>query len=90
MLFMQSLFGYLIITILYKWTVDWSETDDSGHPVRNTPPSLLNTMIYMFLTPGSVNEQDKLYPGQVRQSIRGRAPCAAPLYVHGMMLDWTR
>ncbi|KAG0195965.1 H(+)-transporting V0 sector ATPase subunit a [Mortierella sp. GBA30] len=64
MLFMQCLFGYLVMMITYKWTVDWFETDDAGHALRNTPPSLLNTMIYMFLSPGSVNEQDKLYTGQ--------------------------
>ncbi|KAI7831822.1 V-type ATPase, V0 complex, 116kDa subunit family [Gamsiella multidivaricata] len=63
-LFMQCLFGYLVMMIIYKWTVDWFETDAAGHAVRNTPPSLLNTMIYMFLSPGSVNESDKLYAGQ--------------------------
>ncbi|KAG0201473.1 H(+)-transporting V0 sector ATPase subunit a [Mortierella sp. NVP41] len=64
MMFMQSLFGYLTLMILYKWSVNWFETDATGHSVRNSPPSLLNTMIYMFLSPGSVNEADKLYPGQ--------------------------
>ncbi|GJJ71604.1 V-type H+-transporting ATPase subunit a [Entomortierella parvispora] len=64
MLFMQCLFGYLIMMITYKWTVDWNETDAAGHSIRNSPPSLLNTMIYMFLSPGKVNEGDKLYPGQ--------------------------
>ncbi|KAK3839051.1 MAG: V-type ATPase, V0 complex, 116kDa subunit family [Linnemannia gamsii] len=64
MMFMQSLFGYLTLMILYKWTVNWSETDAAGHSIHNSPPSLLNTMIYMFLTPGSVAEGDRLYPGQ--------------------------
>ncbi|KAI1317323.1 H(+)-transporting V0 sector ATPase subunit a [Mortierella claussenii] len=64
LLFMQSLFGYLVLMIVYKWSVDWFETDAAGHSVRNSPPSLLNTMIYMFLSPGSINEGDKLYPGQ--------------------------
>ncbi|KAF9386334.1 H(+)-transporting V0 sector ATPase subunit a [Podila verticillata] len=50
--------------ITYKWTVDWFATDSAGHSVRNSPPSLLNTMIYMFLSPGSVNPEDKLYSGQ--------------------------
>lgn len=67
MLFMQCLFGYLIMMITYKWTVDWNETDAAGHSIHNTPPSLLNTMIYMFLSPGKVNEGDKLYPGQVNR-----------------------
>ncbi|KAI8348008.1 V-type ATPase, V0 complex, 116kDa subunit family [Mortierella sp. GBAus27b] len=64
MLFMQVLFGYLVVMIIYKWSVDWYETDDAGHSLRNTPPSLLNTMIYMFLSPGNVNEHDKLFTGQ--------------------------
>ncbi|KAG0277784.1 H(+)-transporting V0 sector ATPase subunit a [Linnemannia gamsii] len=64
MLFMQSLFGYLLMMILYKWTVDWFETDAAGHAIHNSPPSLLNTMIYMFLSPGSVNDADRLYRGQ--------------------------
>ncbi|KAI1298296.1 H(+)-transporting V0 sector ATPase subunit a [Mortierella claussenii] len=64
MLFMQCLFGYLIVMIIYKWTVDWFETDAAGHSLHNSPPSLLNTMIYMFLSPGSVSEGDRLYSGQ--------------------------
>ncbi|KAG0300065.1 H(+)-transporting V0 sector ATPase subunit a [Linnemannia gamsii] len=64
MIFMQALFGYLTLMILYKWSVNWFETDAAGHAIRNSPPSLLNTMIYMFLSPGSVAEADRLYPGQ--------------------------
>ncbi|KAG0280376.1 H(+)-transporting V0 sector ATPase subunit a [Linnemannia gamsii] len=64
MIFMQVLFGYLTLMILYKWSVNWFETDAAGHMLRNSPPSLLNTMIYMFLSPGTVAEADRLYPGQ--------------------------
>ncbi|KAF8978218.1 H(+)-transporting V0 sector ATPase subunit a [Entomortierella lignicola] len=64
LLFMQCLFGYLVLMIIYKWTVNWYETDAAGQAIRNSPPSLLNTMIYMFLSPGSVNDSDKLYSGQ--------------------------
>ncbi|KAG0246836.1 V-type ATPase, V0 complex, 116kDa subunit family [Mortierella sp. GBAus27b] len=64
MLLMQSLFGYLVVMIIYKWSVDWYETDAAGHAIRNSPPSLLNTMIYMFLSPGSVQESERLYSGQ--------------------------
>ncbi|KAG9320396.1 hypothetical protein KVV02_005214 [Mortierella alpina] len=53
MIFMQCLFGYLVAMILYKWSVNWFELDAAGHSVRNSPPSLLNTMIYMFLSPGT-------------------------------------
>ena len=57
MLFLCSIFVYLIICIIYKWTVNWALTDAA-------PPSLLNMLIYMFLSPGTVEEP--LYPGQAQ------------------------
>ncbi|KAF9023037.1 H+-ATPase subunit [Hymenopellis radicata] len=54
-IFLMSIFGYLVITILYKWSVDWSQTDVK-------PPSLLVMLISMFLSPGTVEEP--LYRGQ--------------------------
>nr|CAG8538695.1 15393_t:CDS:10 [Entrophospora candida] len=64
MLFMQSIFGYLVFAIIYKWTINWWETDESGQTIRNSPPGLLNMLIYMFLQPGKVAAKDQLYPGQ--------------------------
>lgn len=57
MIFLQSIFGYLVVCIIYKWTVDWS-TSPTG------PPSLLNMLISMVLSPGSVDPDTQLYPGQ--------------------------
>lgn len=65
MLFMQSIFGYLAFTIIYKWSIDWYEKDENGNSLHNSPPGLLNMLIYMFLQPGTVDEKEKLYAGQV-------------------------
>lgn len=47
LVFFWSIFGYLVMLIIMKWLMEF--------PNPSTAPGLLNTLIYMFLSPGSVS-----------------------------------
>ncbi|KFY53429.1 hypothetical protein V496_07584 [Pseudogymnoascus sp. VKM F-4515 (FW-2607)] len=61
MIFFQSIFGYLVFTIVYKWSTDWYPMAPEGWPVdvqppnHRNPPGLLNMLIYMFLQPNKID-----------------------------------
>jgi len=44
--FMVSFFGYMIFAIIYKWLQYW--------PEGSNPPALINMLIQIFLSPGSI------------------------------------
>ena len=56
-LFMIILFGYLILMIFYKWSINWNNNTDDA-------PSLLTLMINMIIKFGSV-EDKPLFTGTI-------------------------
>eukprot|EP01114_Cavostelium_apophysatum_P022526 TRINITY_DN817_c0_g1_i1.p1 TRINITY_DN817_c0_g1~~TRINITY_DN817_c0_g1_i1.p1 ORF type:complete len:810 (-),score=258.95 TRINITY_DN817_c0_g1_i1:55-2484(-) len=54
-IFLLSLFGYMCFLIIFKWCVNWS---------GQSPPLILNVMINMFLSFGSLSEDMKMFSGQ--------------------------
>lgn len=55
---MLAVFGYLCFIMFFKWGVDWV-----GSGI--TPPSLLNVMIQMFLSPMTLPAENQLFSGQL-------------------------
>jgi V-type H+-transporting ATPase subunit a len=54
LLFFWSIFGYLVVLIVMKWLIQYDNPSEA--------PGLLDTLIYMFLSPGTVKMQ--MFPGQ--------------------------
>jgi V-type H+-transporting ATPase subunit a len=57
LLFMLCTFGYMIFMIILKWTIDFVGTGREA-------PNLIQSMIKMYLSPGTVAAKDELYSGQ--------------------------
>lgn len=55
LLYMVGIFGYLVFAIIYKWCTYWEGAQ---------APNLLNMLINMFLSIGTVEPEEQLFPGQ--------------------------
>ena len=82
LLFLLCTFGYMVWLILYKWTVDWTQ------PHAPPPANLIQTMIQMFLQPGSVQQDMQLYSGQavVQSLLLAVALLSVPVMLLGVPL----
>jgi V-type H+-transporting ATPase subunit a len=71
MVFACSLFFYMIILVVMKWSINWTERmahevcpyNFAGEHTGCRPPSLVNTLINIALDPGRV--VDPMYDGQL-------------------------
>jgi len=65
MIFMGSTFGYMVVLIFYKWCINW-RGDGAPSTLGGTgPPSILNLMIAMFLSPKLTPDPEYyMYHGQ--------------------------
>ncbi|CDF37631.1 unnamed protein product [Chondrus crispus] len=63
MIFMNATFGYLVILILLKWSIDWDSPACRADP-NCLAPDLKTVLIGMFMAPGSLPEEGRLYPFQ--------------------------
>eukprot|EP00834_Sanchytrium_tribonematis_P004016 NODE_178_length_14069_cov_0.746815.p1 type:complete len:705 gc:universal NODE_178_length_14069_cov_0.746815:10274-12388(+) len=59
-IFLHSIFGYLVIMIFAKWNTQWLDQDGN---LLGEPPALLNMLIFMFLSPGNLDGKP-FYDGQ--------------------------
>jgi len=54
MIFFEGIFGYLVFTIFYKWSIPWNgDVGVPGNPGPQPAPALLTLLIDMFMSPTS-------------------------------------
>lgn len=100
LVFCCALFGYMVVLIVWKWTIRWhfGNSDprsvvegDTPNTMYPQPPALINTLINIVLNPTQVEEE--LYPNQleVQQLLLLCALMSVPMMLLGKPLveHWT-
>eukprot|EP00182_Erythrolobus_australicus_P006501 CAMPEP_0185836636 /NCGR_PEP_ID=MMETSP1353-20130828/10066_1 /TAXON_ID=1077150 /ORGANISM="Erythrolobus australicus, Strain CCMP3124" /LENGTH=974 /DNA_ID=CAMNT_0028535447 /DNA_START=331 /DNA_END=3255 /DNA_ORIENTATION=- len=82
-IFLLSIFGYLVFLIFFKWLTDWTQPCDPSSAVTCEPPDLKAILIGMIMSPGSVPLKLKLYPAQ--SAVQGALLLAAVIAVPWML-----
>eukprot|EP00186_Timspurckia_oligopyrenoides_P002953 CAMPEP_0182450222 /NCGR_PEP_ID=MMETSP1172-20130603/39844_1 /TAXON_ID=708627 /ORGANISM="Timspurckia oligopyrenoides, Strain CCMP3278" /LENGTH=869 /DNA_ID=CAMNT_0024647757 /DNA_START=179 /DNA_END=2788 /DNA_ORIENTATION=- len=62
-IFLCSIFGYLVFLIFYKWLTNWNSTECMADALCQ-PPDLKAILIGMIMSPGNVPETQRMYSGQ--------------------------
>eukprot|EP00871_Galdieria_phlegrea_P003893 jgi/Galph1/4504/GphlegSOOS_G3162.1 len=63
MIFMNAIFGYLVILIFVKWSINWNSASCLSDPTCS-PPDLKQIVIGMFMSPGLLPQNMQLFRGQ--------------------------
>lgn len=63
MIFMNAIFGYLVVLIILKWSINWDSPACNADP-NCMPPDLKTVLIGMFMSPGNLPPEGRLYAGQ--------------------------
>eukprot|EP00737_Agarophyton_chilense_P000246 gb/GEZJ01000281.1/.p1 GENE.gb/GEZJ01000281.1/~~gb/GEZJ01000281.1/.p1 ORF type:complete len:865 (-),score=129.97 gb/GEZJ01000281.1/:967-3561(-) len=79
MIFMNAIFGYLVLLIILKWATNWDSPACIADP-NCLAPDLKTVLIGMFMSPGNLPEAGRLFPGQntVQLVLLGAALVAVP------------
>lgn len=83
MIFMNATFGYLVILIVLKWSINWDSEKCRADPTC-LAPDLKTVLIGMFMDPLNLPAENRLYPGQ--REVQLLLLCLAAIAVPWMLL----
>lgn len=65
LIFLCSIFGYMVTMIFIKWSTDW------GYNFTNSAPNLISTLMNLALKMGALGEQEPLWgDGDEQESLQ--------------------